>query len=106
MNEIKEMIKNIKTSGISRKLDELGRILIPIDYRKEKVEDGKTKVNIYDIDEFVIVEILEDQTVDTNKKFDEIGRVIIDKKTREKHNWKEKDEINIWNIGRYFILKK
>lgn len=47
MEEIEELIKKIKGNGIIRKLDELGRIVIPMEYRMNKIVDGETKVRIY-----------------------------------------------------------
>lgn len=106
MEEIKNILKNIKTNGIIRKLDELGRIVIPIDYRKSKVEDGKTKVNVFNIGEYVIIEILDNQLEKTTRKFDELGRVVINIEIRDLLGWQQKDEIEIWNFGKYFILKR
>lgn len=106
MNELEKLIKNIQISGIIRKVDELGRVVIPIDYRKGKVEDGQTKVAIHQIRDYVIIEILQDQSQETTKKFDELGRVVVNIEIRNELNWKEKDQIEVWNFGRYFILKK
>ena len=106
MNSIEKITKNITTNGIIGKIDELGRILIPKKYRKDKVIDGETKIAIYNIEKFVIIEILKNQSEDTNKKFDELGRVVIYKEIRKRLNWKEKDSIEMWNYDNYFILKK
>lgn len=106
MSELEEAIKKAKKiNGIIRRLDELGRIVMPKDYRKGKVKDGETKVAIYHIKDYVVVEII-DQTSDTNKKFDELGRIVINIEIRDELGWKEKDSIETWNFGKYFILKK
>ena len=106
MNEIEKVIEKAKKcNGIIRKLDELGRIVIPKDYRYGKIVDGETKVAIYNNKDYVIIEVME-QLNDTNKKFDELGRVVINREIRNKLEWKEKDSIEIWNFGKYFILKK
>ena len=48
MSEVEKVINKAKKSnGIIRKLDELGRIVIPKDYRKGKVVDRETKVAIW-----------------------------------------------------------
>lgn len=106
MDEVEKIIKNIKTDGIIRKLDELGRVVIPKDYRQGKVEDGETKIAIYHINNYVVIEILKDQSKETNRKFDDLGRIVVNKEIRNELNWHEKDSIEIWNIENYFILKK
>ena len=99
MSEVEKVINKAKKSnGIIRKLDELGRIVIPKDYRKGKVVDRETKVAIYNIKDYVIVEIIE-QTENS-------GRVVVNIEIRNKLEWKEKDSIEVWSFGKYFILKK
>lgn len=105
IEEIIKFIEIIKADGVSRKIDELGRIVIPIQYR-ELVEEEKTKVNIFNIGEYVIVEILDNQLEDTNMKFDKLGRVAIGIEIRDLLDWKTGDEIRVWNYEKYFILKK
>lgn len=106
MTEIEKLIKNIKTNGMIRRIDELGRIVVPIEYRYSKVKEGQTKVKVYNIRKYVIIEILEKQNVEGTKKFDSLGRITINKEIRDTLNWKEKDKIEIWNYDKYFILKK
>lgn len=103
--EMQEILQITSTSGIERKLDELGRIVIPKNYREGKVEDGETKVEIYQINDWVIIEILDKETKKF-KKFDELGRVVIYIEIRNKLNWEEADPIEIWNYEKGFILKK
>ena len=103
MSEVEKVINKAKKSnGIIRKLDELGRIVIPKDYRKGKVVDRETKVAIYNIKDYVIVEIIE-QTENSNKRFDELGRVVVNIEIRNKLEWKEKDSIEVWSFGKYGV---
>ena len=106
MEELQDIIMNIKTNGIIRKIDELGRVVIPLEYRKDKVKDGETNVKIYNINSYVIVEILDEKTKKHIKKFDNLGRIVIQIEIRNELKWKPNDEIKIWNYGKYFILQK
>ena len=105
MEEIEELIKNIKTNGSIRKLDELGRLVIPSEYRKGKVVDGETPVKVYNIGDYVIVELL-DKADENTKKFDELGRVLVQVEIRKKLNWNKDDKIEIWDCDKYFIMQK
>lgn len=105
MNEIEKIIRKIKIRGIIRNVDELGRVVIPKEFRKN-VKDGETKVSVYSIKNYVVIEILDNQLENNAKRFDELGRVVINKEIRDELSWKEKDEIEVWNIQKYFILKK
>lgn len=104
--EMKEIIEKIKTNGIIRRLDELGRIVIPIEYRHNKIVDGKTKVKIDNIEDFVVVEILEDNIKTFTRRFDDLGRIVVPAEIRDRLNWQKKDEIEIWEYGKYLILQK
>lgn len=109
MEELNKVIKEINETnkrGIIRKLDELGRVVIPVEFRGENVEDGITNVEIYQIGKYVVVEVLKEK-YEKKKKFDELGRVVINIEIRNKLNWNEKDEIEIWNYNdKFFILRK
>lgn len=109
MEELNKMIEEINTNhkkGITRKLDELGRIVIPIEYRSEIVEEGETYVEVYQVGKYVVVEILKGK-FDKKRKFDELGRIVVNIEIRERLNWLEKDKIEMWNYNyKYFILRK
>ena len=106
MAELEHLIENIKTEGIERDLDELGRIFIPSDYRNGKVIEGETPVKIHNIGKYVVIEILEGKAEKHQKKFDELGRVVVPIEIRNELRWKTKDKIKIWDSGKYFILQK
>lgn len=106
MSELEHLIENIKTDGIDRDLDELGRIVIPSDYRNGKVIEGETPVKIHNIGKYVVIEILEGKAKKHQKKFDGLGRVVVPIEMRNDLKWKTKDKIKIWDSGKYFILQK
>lgn len=105
MDEIENFINNIKENGIIRKLDELGRIVIPREFRSGKVREGITNIVVFNIKDYVIVEIKE-QSENVTKKIDELGRVLINMEIRNALEWREKDLIEIWSFNNYYILKK
>lgn len=106
MAELEHLIENIKTEGIERDLDELGRIVIPSDYRNGKVIEGETPVKIHNIGKYVVIEILEGKAKKHQKKFDGLGRVVVPIEMRNDLKWKTKDKIKVWDSDKYFILQK
>lgn len=106
MAELEHLIENIKTEGIERDLDELGRIVIPSDYRNGKVIEGETPVKIHNIGKYVVIEILEGKAKKHQKKFDGLGRVVVPIEMRNDLKWKAKDKIKVWDSDKYFILQK
>ena len=103
--KIEKIIDSINIDGTLRRVDELGRIVLPIEYRKGKVKEGKTKITVYQWGAYVVVELLEDQAK-SKKKIDELGRAVINKEIRDNLEWISGDYIEIWNIKNYYILKK
>lgn len=105
LEELQEFIKNLTFEGIPRKLDELGRVVIPIDYRNGKYEDG-TVVYIQVMDDYLIVTDNDDFKMGIAKKFDELGRIQITKEMREELNWEFRDSLMVWAFDGGLILKK
>lgn len=83
----------------------MGRIVIPIEYRRKFSLDKPINIAISSVENFVIIEILENEQKDS-QRLDELSRVLIKIELRNLLGWKEKDDIEIWNISKYIILKK
>ena len=105
LKKIERVINSINFGGILRRVDELGRIVLPIEYRKGKIEEGKTKLTVYQLGDYAIVELLEEQAK-SKKRIDELGRAVINKEIRDNLEWKSGDYVEIWNVEKYYILKK
>lgn len=103
INNIKKVIN--EESGIIRKVDKLGRIVIPIEFR-ENVIEGETPIKIYNIEDYVVVEVLDRKSDNYIKKFDNLGRIVVKVEIRKKLKWKKDNEIKIWKYGNKFILHK
>ncbi|MCI9039285.1 MAG: hypothetical protein HFJ29_05390 [Clostridia bacterium] len=107
MEEIKEFIMELKKKGVKsgeeRGLDEKGKVVIPIELRKDII--GIAGIKSYKIEDLVIVEIL-DKILAKNEIIDELGRVSIKSDYRKELAWREKDVIEIWRYDNYIILKK
>ena len=91
-------MKDLKNNGIIRKIDELGRVVIPIDYRTG-VFTEESIMYIYKAKNYVILSKNNDKGLGIKIKFDELGRANIDIQIRKDLNWKEGDYIFIWIIG-------
>lgn len=105
LKELQEFIKNLTFEGIPRKLDELGRVVVPIDYRNGKYEEG-TIVYLQVMEDYLIVTDNDDFGMGIAKKFDELGRIQIAKEMRDVLNWEYKDSLMIWAFEAGFIIKK
>lgn len=109
MNHLEKFITRLeetKADGIIRRFDEIGRILIPVEFRIGKVKEGYTNVKLFTINDYAIIEVLDEEGNKDLKRVDELGRVVLDKKTRESLNWNDGDYLEIWNFNKYYILKK
>lgn len=105
LKELQKFITNLPFEGIARKLDELGRVVIPIDFRNGKYEEG-TVVYLQVWKEYLIITNDDKYGVGIAKKFDELGRIQITKEIRERLNWEFKDSLMIWSFEGGLIIKK
>ena len=69
----------LKNTGIIKLVDELGRIVIPIEIRKNLKIKEKDKMNVYlENDNIIIEKYIEDEENNTlTRRIDELGRVVI-----------------------------
>lgn len=105
LKEIQKIIDNLEFEGIARKLDELGRVVIPIDFRNGKYEEG-TVVYLQVWNDYLIVTNNNKFGMGIAKKFDELGRILITIEMRRKLNWEFGDSLMIWAFDGGLILKK
>lgn len=105
LEELQKFINNLTFEGIPRKIDELGRIVIPIDYRIGKYEEGTT-LYLQVMQDYLIVTQNNDFESGIAKKLDELGRIQITKELRVELNWEFRDSIMIWAFDGGLILKK
>lgn len=99
-------LKETKADGIIRRFDEIGRILIPVEFRIGKVKEGCTNVKLFTLNDYAIIEVLNEEGNKSLKQVDELGRVVINKEIRESLNWNYGDYLEIWNFDKFYILKK
>ncbi len=107
MNLIKlqEFIKNLTNDGIIRRVDELGRVVIPVEYRKENFKQGE-EVYVFRIEDYIILSKSNPNNTALIKKIDEVGRVVIKKEYRTDLDWNEKDAISVWSFEDFIVMKK
>lgn len=105
MKNLEELISNLPQNGINRKIDELGRVVVPYDYRKDLYE-GVSEVYIQQYKEYVIISKTKDDIFKIGKQIDQLGRIIVNYEIRKELGWNEKDLISIWLVDGYILLKK
>ena len=105
VKELQELFKILTFEGIPRKIDELGRTVIPIDYRDGKYEEG-TVVYLQVIEDYLIVTDKDILGIGIARKFDELGRIQVAKEMRDLLNWEYGDSLMIWAFGGGLVLKK
>ena len=105
LKELQKFITNLPFEGIARKLDELGRVVIPIDFRNGKYEEG-TVVYLQVWNDYLIITNENIYGIGIAKKFDELGRIQITKEIRDELNWEFRDSLMIWSFEGGLIIKK
>lgn len=91
---------------ITRKIDELGRIVIPIEIRKKlKIIEGQ-KLNIFIRNKNIILGMNTEQENGILATIDDLGRVLIFAKIREKAKIEAGQELNIYSGDNEIILQK
>ena len=95
---IKEFIKENNIDMNSRKIDELGRVVLPIEVRKQlQIEEGDYLTMIVDADRLILRK---------GQRVDAIGRITIPLHVRQTLNIKEKDSFDIDVVEDMVILRK
>ena len=108
MRNLESIIKELESKeieGIIRRIDELGRMVIPIDYRVGDLS-GEITLYLHVVGEYVILSKENDNQSGMARPIDEIGRLTIKHETREKVNWEVRDHIAVWSYNGYIIMKK
>lgn len=108
MSEIikfKKFIEKNSIEGIVRKIDELGRVVIPNDYRINKYQEG-SKVYLQVLDNYIILTDKNEFETGIEKQFDELGRILIAKEIRDNLDIKYADSLMIWSFDGGIVIKK
>ena len=103
--KVDDLINRLSSIGMLREIDNLGRVVIPIEYRRNILKNNDA-VYLQFHDEYVIISTEEISNIGIKKKIDNLGRILPPKELRKKYGWYKGDSISIWAIQDYIILKK
>lgn len=103
--ELENFIKRLPDDGIVRRLDELGRVVIPVDYKVDDFIEEST-IYLFRIGEYVVFKAENEDNRGIEKTLDELGRAVINIEIRRDLNWEYKDFIAVWRIENYIVMKK
>lgn len=97
----------MKSTGVVRKIDELGRVVVPIELRRGFNLDGEEFVKVIFAKTGVRIERMDSpNTEGIKRRFDDLGRVVIPSNIRETLNIKEKDPVEFYVDGECIFIKK
>lgn len=97
-----------KIFRVIKKVDELGRIQIPLEIREKVNFLEKDKIDVYIKNNMIILEKNHDENEIKGiiRRVDELGRIVLPIEVREKLNIEENNELEICLEGNTIILKK
>lgn len=103
-----------KNTGLIRRVDEVGRVVIPIEIRNGFNIKEKDPMEIYVDNNFIILkrcdlDCFEDTILNSGRlirRVDELGRVVIPIEIRNRFDIKEKDSMEIYTRDGSIALKK
>lgn len=104
-----EIENNLKNTGIIRKIDELGRFVIPAILRGEFNIKSGDNIKMYLLDDFIIMKKFINKSKQDRKismKVDELGRVVIPIEIRERLGLAMATPMEIYVEKENIILKK
>jgi len=98
----------MKNTGIIKKFDELGRIVLPMEIRKSKDWNYKDTIEIYTKRNDIILEKVEKKNLSGGmvRKIDELGRVVIPIEIRNTFMLDEGDGVEVYTENEKIILRK
>lgn len=101
----------MKNTGVIRRLDELGRIVIPSTLRKDLGLETGTKLEIYVQDDFISLikyDDTENNHMSLTRSVDELGRIVLPMSIRDKYDliYKTPFEIYLDETINGILLKK
>lgn len=99
----------MKSTGIIRKIDELGRLVFPIEIRKVlSIEEGD-RIEIYVIDNKIVCKKHSESPMDFNtsvlRPVDSLGRIVIPMEVRKLLSLPQKARMQIFIDGDAIVLK-
>lgn len=99
MEALKQEIRKLE-GGIERRIDEIGRIVIPIEFRKKEMKNVMFQI----LDNCLVIRETENGE-EGNIEIDELGRIKIKSELLEQLRWTQGDRIEIIPFKEYIIFR-
>lgn len=87
-------------NGIVRKIDELGRVVIPIEIRRS------TGIDVLVLTDLTINNGVLHLTKGNGRHIDELGRYVIPKEIRRRNSWETGQEMEVYSENGEICIKK
>lgn len=97
----------MKSTGIIRKIDILGRIVLPIELRRNLHINFRDSIDIFVNEKYIVLNKCQNKSsIGILREMDELGRVVLPKAIRDSYNLKHNDLVEIFMEGRQICLTK
>lgn len=96
-------------TGLTRRIDKLGRIMVPKAIRSEYGIAEHTAVEIYTNEEYIVIQKYSPKDVEIQSKYhtDNVGRIVLPKSIRKQFLLTENDDyVEIFTEEHSILLKK
>ena len=95
-------------TGLTRRIDKLGRIMVPKAIRSEYGIGEHTSVEIYTDAEYIIIRKYSQTDIEIQSKYhtDNVGRIVLPKSIRKEFMLTEDDYVEIFTEEHSILLKK
>ncbi|MBO5408080.1 MAG: hypothetical protein J6A61_01540 [Clostridia bacterium] len=96
-------------TGLTRRIDKLGRIMVPKAIRSEYGIGEHTAVEIYTNEEYIVIQKYSQKDVEIQSKYhtDNVGRIVLPKSIRKQFLLTENDDyVEIFTEEHSILLKK
>lgn len=102
---MEEIIKSESNNAILRRVDELGRVVIPKEFRNRLLNEHQI-VYMELIRDYIVLKVNDNTKSGTMRELDELGRLTILKENRDLLDIHTGDGLLIWTYNNYIILRK
>jgi len=100
------MSNDLKFTGIVRKIDELGRVVLPVELRRTLDLGSREKLDLHVQDQYIYLSKSVPEKNLLSRKIDELGRFVLPMELRKSRELNVGTPMEFYTEGNSIVLKK